>query len=295
MKKVASARIMMIISMTVFGTIGIFVRNIPLSSSEIALYRASIASLLIGIYLLATKQKLDIKGLKKELILLFFSGMAMGFNWIFLFEAYNYTTVSVATLSYYFAPVIVIVMSPLLFREKMVVKGFICFIFSAIGVVLVTGVGSLSDGNHTKGIFFGLCAAALYATVILLNKFIKGVSGIHRTFLQFISAVAVLLPYVLMTDGIALSGLKGLGWANLLTVCIVHTGITYCLYFSSVKELSGEKAAILSYIDPLVAVILSVTVLEESMTVPQIVGGIMILGFTLANELPVERIFMRKK
>ena len=98
-----------------------------------------------------------------------------------------------------------------------------------------------------------------------------------------------------MTDGIALSGLKGPGWANLLTVCIVHTGITYCLYFSSVKELSGEKAAILSYIDPLVAVILSVTVLEESMTVPQIVGGIMILGFTLANELPVERIFMRKK
>ena len=171
MKKENTAKCLMAVAMAIFGTLAPFVRNIGVSSGELALYRAVLAAVLVGAFLLITGQRLPVTEIKKELFLLLLSGMAMGFNWIFLFEAYKYTTVSVATLSYYFAPVIVIVMSPLLFREKMVVKGFICFIFSAIGVVLVTGVGSLSDGNHTKGIFFGLCAAALYATVILLNKF----------------------------------------------------------------------------------------------------------------------------
>ena len=132
---------------------------------------------------------------------------------------------------------------------------------------------------------FGLGAAGLYATVILLNKFIKNVEGIHRTFLQFIAAIAVLVPYVLLTDGVNLKSLDGKGWIFLLVIGLVHTGITYCLYFSSLKEVPGQKAAILSYIDPLVAVLISVVVLHEKMTVMQIVGGLLILGFTLWNEI----------
>ena len=210
----------------------------------------------------------------------------MGFNWILLFEAYKYTTVSVATLSYYFAPVIVTVVCPFLFKEKMGAKQWICFIMSTLGIVLITGIGDFSSSSsHFKGILFGLGAACLYATVILLNKFIKGVEGIHRTFLQFLSAIAVLVPYVLMTSGITLGGLDGKGIVNLLIVGIVHTGITYCLYFSSLKELPGQKAAILSYIDPLVAVVISVAVLGESITALQLLGGFLILGFTLWNEI----------
>lgn len=165
-------------------------------------------------------------------------------------------------------------------------KQWICFIMSTLGIVLITGVGDLSSGSsHLKGILFGLGAACLYATVILLNKFIKGVEGIHRTFLQFLSAISVLLPYVLLTGGFTLSALDGKGILNLLIVGIVHTGITYCLYFSSLKELPGQKAAILSYIDPLVAVVISVTVLSESITPLQLLGGGLILGFTLWNEI----------
>ena len=290
MQKFKDPRIMIITSMTVFGTIGLFVRNIDLSSGEIALYRAVLAAGLIAIYLVVTKQKLALQEIKKEVGLLFLSGVAMGFNWILLFEAYNYTTVSVATLSYYFAPVIVTLACPILFRERLGKKQIICFAMSTLGIVLITGIGDLNQGSsHLTGIMCGLGAAALYATVILLNKFIKNVAGIHRTFLQFIAAIAVLVPYVMLTSGCNLIALNGVGWGCLLTVGLFHTGITYCLYFSSLKELPGQKAAILSYIDPLVAVLVSVLILGESMSAMQIVGGCLILGFTLWNELSDEQ------
>ncbi len=289
MKKLNS-RFMLIISMTVFGTIGLFVRNIPLPSGELALYRAVMAAVLIGFYLLITRQRIPFAKIKKEIPLLLFSGIAMGINWILLFEAYKYTTVSVATLSYYFAPVIVTAVCPFLFREKLTAKQLICFVMSTLGLVLITGLGDLGAGSsNLKGILFGLGAAVFYATVILLNKFIKNVDGIHRTFLQFIAAIIVLVPYVGFTGGVNLGTLESKGWVCLLIVGLIHTGITYCLYFSSLKELPGQKAAILSYIDPLVAVLVSVTILGESMTLWQVIGGILILGFTLWNEVTVKK------
>lgn len=286
MNKQKTARLMLIVSMTIFGTLGLFVRHIAVSSGELALYRAIMAAIMIGIYLLLTRQKIPFQSIKKEVPLLLISGMAMGINWILLFEAYKYTTVSVATLSYYFAPVIVTLVCPFLFKERLTVKQIICFVMSTLGIVMITGIGDIGDsGTNMIGILFGLGAAIFYATVILLNKFIKGVEGLHRTFLQFIAAIIILVPYVAATSGINLHLLDGIGWGSLLVVGIVHTGITYCLYFSSLKELPGQKVAILSYIDPLVAIIISVTLLGETMTVMQAIGGALILGFTLWNEV----------
>lgn len=286
MHKENRARIMNISSMAVFGTIGLMVRNISVSSGELALYRALMATVLIGAYLLITRQKIPLSKIRKELPLLLLSGCAMGFNWILLFQAYKYTTVSVATLSYYFAPVLVTLACPILFKEKLTIKQWICFGMSTLGIILITGIGDLGSGNnHLLGISFGLGAACLYATVILLNKFIRNVEGIHRTFLQFVSAAAVLIPYVAFTGGTTLNTLNTIGWTCLVLVGLVHSSIAYCLYFSSLKELPGQKAAILSYIDPLVAVLISVTILGESMNLTQIFGGILILGFTLWNEI----------
>ena len=285
MKRMMNPRLMLVASMAIFGTLGPFVRNIPVSSGELALYRAVLAALLLAAFLLLTGQRIPFANIKKEIPLLLASGVAMGINWILLFEAYKYTTVSVATLSYYFAPVIVTVVCPLLFREKLTVKQIICFVMSTAGLVMITGIGDLGGGKDLIGILFGLGAAVFYATVILLNKFIRNVEGIHRTFLQFLAAIVVLIPYVGMTSGVTLGAMDGIGWLNLLVVGLIHTGVTYCMYFSSLKELPGQKAAILSYIDPLVAVLISVTVLGESMTVWQVVGGILILGFTLWNEI----------
>lgn len=285
MKKVMNPRLMLITSMAIFGTLGLFVRNIPVSSGELALYRAVLAALLIAVFLFVTKQKIPFGNIKKEVPLLLASGVAMGINWILLFEAYKYTTVSVATLSYYFAPVIVTVVCPILFKEKLTRKQIVCFVMSTLGLVLITGIGDVGSGRDFIGILFGLGAAVFYATVILLNKFIKNVEGIHRTFLQFLSAIVILTPYVLTTSGVTLGNMNGVAWVNLLIVGLIHTGITYCMYFSSLKELPGQKAAILSYIDPLVAVLISVTILAETMTLWQVIGGILILGFTLWNEI----------
>ncbi len=277
-------RWMLCTSMVLFGTLGPFVRNISVSSGELALYRAVLAIVIIGAVLLAKGQKIPFGKLKREVPLLLLSGGAMGINWILLFEAYKYTTVSTATLSYYFAPVIVMAVCPLLFREKPSLLQIICFVMSTLGLVLITGFG-MKGGTDLIGIGFGLSAAVFYATVILLNKFIQNVDGLNRTFLQFLAAIAVLVPYVACTGGVTLGGLSGIGWVSLLIVGFVHTGLAYCLYFPSVKGLPGQETAVLSYIDPLVAVILSVTVLGESMSPWQYVGGALILGFTLLNEL----------
>ncbi|MBQ8187870.1 MAG: EamA family transporter [Clostridia bacterium] len=284
------ARLMLVLSMAVFGTLGPFVRNISVASAELALYRAILAALLIGLFLLITGQKIPFRQIRRSIPLLLLSGVAMGVNWILLFEAYKYTTVSAATLSYYFAPVIVTAVCPILFREKLTAKQIVCFILSTVGIVLITGTVSLSSGGTDLiGILFGLGAAVFYASVVLINKFIRDVDGIHRTFLQFLAAIVTLIPYVALTGGVTLGSMDGSGWICLLIVGLVHTGVTYCMYFSSLRELPGQEAAILSYIDPLTAVVISVTVLGESMTVWQIIGGMLILGFTLWNELPAKK------
>ena len=291
MHRLSSPRMMLIVSMAIFGTLGPFVRHISVASGELALYRAILAAGLILVYFLLTGQRIDLRSIRRELPLLLASGVAMGFNWILLFEAYKYTTVSVATLSYYFAPVIVTAVCPFLFREKLTGRQILCFVMSTLGLVLVIGVADLGrwGGSDHIGVLFGLGAALLYATVILLNKFIRGVAGIHRTLLQFLAAILVLAPYVACTGGFTLGSLDGAGWLCLLVVGLIHTGITYCMYFSSLKELPGQEAAILSYIDPLVAVLVSVLFLREQMTLSQLLGGALILGFTLWNELAPQK------
>lgn len=278
-------KLMLAFSMAVFGTLGIFTRNINVSSGELALYRAVLAALLIIVYFVLTGQRLGLKDTKREIPLLLLSGFAMGINWILLFEAYKYTTVSKATLSYYFAPVIVTAVSPFLFKERITAKKLLCFVMSSVGLVMIIGTGEGAGGSDLKGIFFGLGAAFFYATVMILNKLIKNTEGIRRTLLQFIAAIIILLPYVVLSSGINLTGLGALGLGCLLTVGLLHTGFTYCLYFSALKELRGQEAAILSYIDPLVAMLVSVFILGESMSLMQAVGGALILGFTLLNEL----------
>lgn len=283
------SKISFIVAMVIFGTLSLFVKNISVSSGELALYRAILASIIIGAYLLVTKQKIDFKAIKKELIIISLSGMAMGFNWIFLFEAYKNTTISVATLSYYFAPIIVMIICPILFKEKITLKQWICFIVATIGIILIVGVSENNGANnHLIGVLLGLTAAVFYATVIILNKYIKSISGIHRTFIQFIAAIIVLIPYVSFTSGFSIVTLNTKGWINLLIVGIIHTGITYCLYFSSLKNLTGQSVAVLSYIDPLVAIMASF-IIGETMMLIQIIGGILLILSTILNEVKFVR------
>lgn len=279
----------LIISMVIFGTISLFVKNIGISSGEIALWRAVIATVILLIYKLIRREGLPLRQIRSDILPLLFSGAAIGFNWVLLFEAYRYTSVSVATLCYYFCPVLVMVLSPFLFKERVTVKQCVCFAFATAGLVLIIGARSSGGEKELLGIILGLGAACLYAFIVLMNKRITTVSGVDKTIYQFFGVIVVLAVYVPFTGGFHIGELDSGGLINLFILGAVHTGLAYGLYFSAVGKLSGQKIALLSYIDPLVAVIVSIAFLQESITWLQLVGGALILGFTLLNEIAPQK------
>ncbi len=281
------AKVKLIAAMFIFGSIGIFVRTIGLSSGILAIVRGSIGTVFLLLAWLAMGKRLSLLSIRKNLKFLVFSGAAIGANWICLFEAYRYTTIAVATLCYYLAPVFVILASPLFLKEKLTAVKAGCVAVSLFGMALVAdifGNGQEAAGGW-KGIAFGVTAALLYASVVIMNKFLKEIEAVDMTVSQLGIASLVLLPYVLYTeDGTGIT----LGVSTLfllLYLGIVNTGIAYLLYFSSLKDLSGQTAALFSYIDPVTAILLSALLFHEDMSAEQIIGAVLILGATLVSEL----------
>lgn len=280
------ARLTMILAMTIFGTIGIARRYIPLSSSVLALVRGTIGSLFLLMIVFISGKKLSAKAIKANLLLLVVSGAFIGVNWILLFESYQYTSVATATLCYYLAPVFVILTAPLVLKEKMTARKLICAGIALAGMVLVSGV--LSEGvsiSELKGILFGIGAAVLYACVVLMNQKIKEISAYEKTIMQLGTAAVTLLPYTLLTEDFSKIVLTKEVVILVLVVGILHTGIAYALYFGSMSSLSAQTVALFSYIDPVVAIILSAVVLKEPMGITGVLGAVMILGSTLVSEL----------
>lgn len=278
-----------LISMGLVGTIGIFVNYIPLPSAVIACTRAIVGSLFLLAAMAVTKTKLEKENIQKNALLLLASGTVLGLNWVFLFEAYRYTTVAVATLCYYMAPVFVMLVSPVLLKEKMTAKKVICTLGAVAGAVLISGAlgGTISN---PMGITFGLIAACFYCSVMILNRKIKGLTGMERTFCQLAVAAVVMSVYVFATTDIGALTFSTGTIILLLVVGVVHTGIVYLLYFPALGNLPAQTSAVLSYIDPVVAIILSAFILAQPLEIHQIIGTIFILGFTLMNEIELKNV-----
>lgn len=287
MKTAVKSKLQLTTAMLIFSSIGIIVRYIPMPSSVIAFARGLTGMIFLLLVVLVTKNKISLKNIKNNLLVLMLSGAAIGFNWIFLFEAYNYTTVATATLSYYFAPFFVMIASPFLLKEKMSLKQFLCLIGALAGMVFVSGVAEngIPDLAELKGIIFGLSAALLYATVILLNKKLKDISAYEKTIMQLGTAAIVVLPYAIATEDISSLEFNTQSVLLLLVAGIVHTGIAYTLYFNSMKDLKAQTVAIFSYIDPAVAILLSAFLLKEEMTAYGIIGAVLILGSAFVSEI----------
>lgn len=273
-------------SMFVFGTIGLFVRGIPLPSTVIALARGVIGVLfLLGVTLLR-RQPLAFSALKRSLPVLCVSGLFLGFNWILLFEAYRYTTVSTATLCYYLAPVLMILVSPFLLKEALTPGKAVCVLAALGGMLCLSGLlesGVPAPGELT-GILMGIAAAALYAAIVLMNKRMGEVPAFERTIAQLGISSLVLLPYCLFTGGFRSVSMPWEGWVLLIVVGVLHTGIAYSLYFSAIRTVRAQTVAVVSYLDPLVAVLASVLVLQEPMGGWEILGAVLILSAALCSE-----------
>jgi len=280
-------RISLILSMCIFGTIGLVRRYIDLPSSVIALARAVIGTVFLAVLVVLRRRRPNWKAIGKMLPLLLLSGAALGFNWILLFESYCHTSVATATLCYYMAPILVILAAPLLFRERLTLRKALCIPAALVGIVLVsgilqTGIQSLSE---LKGILLGLSAAVLYASVVLLNKKIRDIPALDRTILQLAISGIILIPYTLLTEDWSSMTLTGDAAVLLLIAGVIHTGIAYALYFGSISKLPAQTAALLSYIDPIIAILLSALFLQEPMTAYSILGAVLILGAAVVSEL----------
>lgn len=286
-----AARLKIIGAMIIFGTIGIFRKYIPMSSGLIAMVRGFVGVLFLLLVLAVRRERLSFVAIRKNLRLLLLSGGLIGFNWILLFEAYNHTSVATATLCYYMAPIFVTLAAPIVLRERLTGRKLILSFVALVGMVLVSDILNVgvSDLGELRGIVLGLGAAALYAAVILLNKKLRDISAYDRTVVQLTAAFVVLIPYVLLTEDVGALTLEPLPVILLLVVGILHTGVAYTLYFGAMRDLPAQTVAIFSYIDPVLAVLLSALVLGEPMGAGVAVGGVLILGAALAGELGGEK------
>ena len=219
--------------------------------------------------------------------LLALTGAMIGLNWILLFEAFNYTTVPIATLCYYMQPTLVVLLASAFFRERLTPRKAVCALLALIGMVLVSGIpeSGLPAGSHLRGTLLGFGAACLYAMVVLLNKQLSGVDAYLKTILQLGASAAVLLPYLPFAGSPGLSSV-GVGvWIILLLVGVVHTGLAYALYFASMDGLRTQTVALFSYIDPVAALILSALFLGERLTPLGALGAVLILCAAAVSEL----------
>ena len=285
------ALIMFVSAMLIFGTIGVLRRYIPLSSAFIAFSRGLLGSTFILGFMKLKRKSIKEKLPVRTVIWLALTGVIIGVNWILIFEAYNHTTIAIATLCYYMQPTIVMLLSPLFFNERLTEKKGICATIAIIGMVLVTGVldGRGSQAVSVQGILFGLGAAVFYAAVVIMNKQIRGIDAYQKTTVQLVSAGLVMVPYLILTNGFGGEGFNTRTVILLFILGIVHTGIAYVLYFGSMDGLKAQTVALFSYINLVAALLFSAVFLREPLSLPGIIGAVMIIGSAVLSEVQTVR------
>lgn len=275
---------MFIASMLIWGSVGVLRRYIPLSSAMLAFSRGVLGGLFLFAFTRIGKKKDRARLPARVLWRLVITGAMIGINWILLFEAYSYTTVAVATLCYYMQPTIVVLLSPFIFRERLTARKAVCAAVSLAGMALVSGVTVGGQAGDPRGVLLGLGAAFFYAAVVIMNKKTPGIDPYRRTTVTLLSAGGVMLPYLFATGGFGGGDLSLSAALPLLVLGILHTGVAYALYFAGMASLRVQTIAVFSYIDPVSALLFSALLLGEPLSVPNIVGAVMIILSAMISE-----------
>ena len=287
---------MLIGSLLIVGTIGIFRRWIPLDSALLAFFRGAVGAAALAAFMLVRGGFKGKRVPPKILLGLLLNGMFVGVNWLLLFEAFNHTTVAKATLCYYLAPTLVLLLSPPVFREKLTLRKGLCAAVSLAGMVLVSGVLAPAEARPQdgRGVLLALGAACFYATVVMLNKKLGNVDAYLKTVVQLFGAALAMLPYLLATGAFGKAAYTGQTVALVLVVGLIHTGLAYVLYFGSMSGLKAQTIAVLSYIDPVTALLVSALILREPVTALSLVGAALIIGSAVVSELPGKKHFNKE-
>ena len=272
---------MFILAMVIFGTNGLLVSRISIQSSQIVLMRTLIGGLLLTVIVLL-RGGFDRKAVRADLLMLILGGTALGLNWVALFGAYRLLNVSLATLIYYIGPILVLLFSPLLFREKLTALKIAAVVIVAVGLVCISG-SILSGGMDLTGLLTAIASALCYALLIVFNKRITHTEGMQTAAIELDIAFAVVLVYCLATVGLPHPLRSDLPY--IAVIGAVNTGLAYLLYFSGLQKLSGQSVALISYVDPVSALVLSALFLHESMTPVQYIGAVLIIGGAMLGEI----------
>lgn len=280
----------LVTAMTVFGTTGIISSRISLPSGFIAFSRSITALVFLLIITFVSKHSLSVNSIRANRYKLLISGAALGINWVMLFEAIKHTGVAVATVCYYLAPIIVIAISPFVFKEIISVNMILCITVAVIGIVFVTGVFDVVSIINPMGVIFGIAAAVCYAVCVIVNKSMIEISPLDRTIVQFAVAAVILLLYTFSFEKVYSESLSFMNIILLVVLGLVHTGIAYILYFYALNNLPSQTVSLFSYIDPVVAVILSGLMLGEAMSVFQIIGSVLVIFSTLIFEIKNKKV-----
>lgn len=287
--KTSAARIELIITLVIFGTIGIMSRFINMPSSVICLSRALIGAIIIAIYLGFSNKRLDITAIKHNFPWLLLSSTMMCLNWVCQFEAFKYTTIATATLCYYMQPIFYMIAGVLVFKETLGRIRRLAILVAFTGMILVSGVIDVGfKFSELKGAIFGIVGGFFYAMVVLINKYIKDIGPVDTTITQLGLVTILMIPYTILSGGFTGLSPSTLGIVCLLILGLFHTGISYIVYFDAVNKLPAKTVGILSYIDPVVAVVLSALVLKENLTGLTALGAILIIGAAVVSEYSKE-------
>ena len=270
-----------ILAMLIFGTNGYLVAHLSLQGSQIVLVRTLVGGLLLTAIVLL-RGGFDREAVRAERRDLLFGGVALGLNWVALFTAYRLLNVSLATLIYYAGPMLVLLFSPLLFGESLTPQKISAVAIVAAGLFCITG-SITSAGMSLTGLLAAVLSALFYASLIIFNKRIVKTGGMQTAALELDVAFVVVLIYVLLTAGIPRPLKADIPY--LLVLGLVNTGIAYMLYFTGLQKLPGQSVALISYVDPVSALVFSALLLHETMTPLQVLGAVLIIGGALLGEL----------
>lgn len=272
-----------LMALLLFGLNGIVASNIELNSYEIVFLRTFIGSILLGVLFLLNKGKFHCKKNKKDTMFIVFSGMAMGASWMFLYEAYQQIGVSLASLLYYCGPVIIMILSPIIFREKLTISKITGFLIVLVGIFLVNG-NTAENHSNLFGLFCGGMSAVMYFFMVTFNKKSKKISGMENSVIQLVVSFLTVAIFVGIKQGFVI-GVPLDAWLWILILGIVNTGIGCYLYFSPLSKLPVQTVAVCGYLEPLSAVVFATILLGEEMTLVQIIGAICIIGGAMVGEL----------
>lgn len=286
-------RLKFILISATFGTVGLFTHFIPLSSAAIVFYRALLGGAFIVVMMKLSGIDIDIKSMSDNLIVLIFTGFFMALNWVLQFEAFKVSSVAIGTVCYNMMPIFLLIIASFVFNEKITLKSGLCILIATIGVILVSNVINVGiKSNEVLGCVYGILGAIFYALIVTFNRKLSQIKTHDKVIFQFAFSALIMAIYVGLIEKKSFfidSNLQKneivLGIVCMLILSFLHTGFCYVHYFNAVSRLKAETVAILTYIDPVVALFLSYFILKENMTALQFLGAVLILGSTLFNEL----------